>query len=130
MRPLGRGDEFEHRVAVAEGGVGVRHVGDGATVGLQADRREVRATAVLGAAQPEGLDRLVGEIGEIVAFPIAPVAVGLDVVVHPLELHIGHLVDDLGQWPSQLSQRGKQLLAAVRITDPYESDTHHGIRRT
>ena len=57
-------------------------VGDRAAVSLEADARHggVRRVAV-----HERPDRAVGQLGEVVALPVAPVRVALDAVVAGLE---------------------------------------------
>jgi hypothetical protein len=69
---------------MAEGRLAVRDVGDRAAVGLERDGGQVRASAVCGAAQQEGVDRLVGEGAEVVALPVPAQRVPFDAVLPAL----------------------------------------------
>jgi hypothetical protein len=96
VRPTGRGHRLEDRIAMAEGRLAVRDVGDRAAVGLERDGGQVCASAVCGAAQQEGLDRLVGEGAEVVALPGPAQRVPLDAVLPPLQLQVRQRPDPLG----------------------------------
>ena len=92
IAPFRGGDVLKARVAMAERRRVIVDIGDRAAVGLEADARQggVRRVAV-----HERLDRGVGQLGEVVALPVAPVRVALDVVVAGLELDVGELAHDL-----------------------------------
>jgi hypothetical protein len=56
----------------------------------------VLAVTVGGAAQQEGLDRLVGEGAEVVALPVPAKRVPLDAVFPALQLQVRQRLDPLG----------------------------------
>src|SRR6185503_20741017 len=68
--PARGGDVLEPRPAVVEGAVLVGDVGDRAAVGLQADVRARRIPS----GQQRG-DRIVGQTGQVMALPVAPLGV-------------------------------------------------------
>jgi hypothetical protein len=63
---------------------------------------------VLGTAQQQRLDRLVGQRAQVVALPVVPQSVAPDHVVGQLQVEVRHLDDALGGGPAQRLQRREQ----------------------
>lgn len=123
--PAGHGHELDQRVAVAEGGLGVAHLGDRAAVALQAAVRQQGRIAAA-AARQEGADRAVAELPQIVALPVAAQPVALLLVLEALQLQVGQLRGPFRQRRRGRAQGRQQPAALARIADPDIPDRGHG----
>ena len=93
-----RRHELDQRIAVAGCRLVLAHLGDRAAVALEAAVREQLGIAVAGlSACQERLDRVVGELTEVVALPVAPQPLAVLGVVDGLQLEVGQLLDPLSQ---------------------------------
>ncbi len=90
---------------MTEGGRVFVDVGDRPAVGLEADagQRGVPRVAV-----QQRRDDAVGQVGQVVPLPVAPVGVALDAVVASLERQVGELAHRLAVWHADRTQRGEE----------------------
>src|SRR5687768_15867866 len=86
-------EELDQRVAVAECRVLVRDFTDGAAVRLEATDRHAAPVDRIGSSNAtcqEGVDRGVGELSQVVAGRVSPLAMVMVLVADALEVEVAH----------------------------------------
>ena len=115
-------EELDERVAVAECGVLVADVGDGAPVRLKSAARGPVPAAPIHAPREEGLDRAIGKLAQVMATRIATLSVVMIGVAAGLELEVAHVADDLVARRTDGPHRPRVCPRLLRIADPDEAD--------